>query len=93
MNVDSSAFFVNLVSNVGRISIWPSAYGRSACCCGVSGAASGSIRCAMITELVANSLFQKSGTVTVCLMAEVFGAGAFFGGLSGVGSFATRYTS
>ena len=68
----------------------PSAYGRSACCCGVSGAGSGSIRCAMITELVVSSPFQKSGTVTVCLTSDIFGGGAFFGAFSGVGSFATR---
>jgi hypothetical protein len=43
----------------------------------VSGAGSGSIRCATLTELVVSSLFQKSGTVTVCLMTEDFAGGAF----------------
>jgi hypothetical protein len=56
----------------------------------VSGAGNGSMRCATITELVARSPFQKSGTVTVCLMTEAFAGGAFLGAFSGVGSFATR---
>ena len=71
----------------------PSAYGRSACCCAGSGAGSGSMRCAMRTELELNSPFQKSGTVTVCLMSDTLGGGAFFGALSGDGSFATTNTS
>ena len=33
MNIESSVFFVNCVG-AGTISILPSAYGRSACCCG-----------------------------------------------------------
>src|SRR5262249_58661663 len=83
----------NFVSGTGTISIMPSAYGRSACCCGVSGAGSGSMRCARITLLVLNSPFQKSGTLTGCLRTDIFGAGAFFGALSGVGSFTTTNTS
>ena len=72
----------------------PSAYGRSACCCGVSGAGSGSIRCATITELVFSSSFQKIGHRDGLLDAtEIFGGGAFFGAFSGVGSFATTNTS
>ena len=66
----------------------PSAYGRSVCCCGVSGAGSGSMRSATMTELVVSSLFQRSGTVDGLLDAPtIFGGGAFFGGFSGVGSF------
>ena len=60
------------------ISIIPSAYGRSACSFGDSGAFSGSICEAMMTELVVRSALQKSGTVTVCLISDIFGAGAFF---------------
>src|SRR5438874_2287795 len=41
MKVESSDFFVNFVSGAGTISMVPSAYGRSACCEGVSGAGSG----------------------------------------------------
>src|SRR5258707_13246430 len=93
MNVDSSDFFVNLVSNTGRISIAPSAYGRSTCCCGVSGAGNGSMREATMTLLVDRSPFQKSGTTIVCFRNEVFGAGAFLGGFSAVGSFAMTNTS
>ena len=93
MKVDSSDFFVNLVSNAGTISIPPSAYGRSACCCGVNGAGNGSIRCATITELVASSPFQKSGTSMVCFTTDALAGGAFFGALSDVGSFAMRKTS
>ena len=80
MKVWSSTFLVIFVSVTGTISIGPSAYGRSTCCCGVSGAGSGSIRCATITELVVSSSFQKSGTVTVCLMTDAFAGGAFFCG-------------
>ena len=32
----------------------------------------------MITELVVSSALQKSGTVTVCLISDIFGGGAFF---------------
>src|SRR3954454_10626766 len=46
------------------------------------------MRCAMMTELVARSPFQKSGTLTVRLIIDIFGGGAFFGALSGVGSLA-----
>ena len=78
MKVDSSAFLLNFRSKAGTISIIPSAYGRSTCSFGDSGAFSGSIFCAMITELVVRSGVQKSGTVTVCLISDIFGAGAFF---------------
>ena len=70
MKVWSSSFFAIFVSVTGTISICPSAYGRSICCCGVSGAGSGSIRWATITELVLSSLFQKSGTVSDLLDAR-----------------------
>src|SRR3954470_23264240 len=91
MKVDSSDFCDSFVSGDGTISMEPSAYGRSICCCGVSGVASGSIRCATITELVFRSPFQKSGTVTACLITEIFGGGAFFA--IDVGSLTTTNTS
>ena len=63
--------------------------GRSACCCAVSGAGSGSMRSATKTELVLSSSFQRSGTCTVCFSSEIFCGGAFFCGFSGDGSFTT----
>ena len=51
------------------------------------------MRSATMTELVVSSLFQKSGTLTVCLSTTVFGAGAFLGAFSPGSSFATTYTS
>src|ERR1043166_7634244 len=93
MNVWSSLFLVKCMSNFGSSSMVPIAYGRSACCSGVSGAGSGSILSVMITELVFRSPFQKSGTLTVCLTTDIFAGGAFFGALSGVGSLITTYTS
>src|SRR5882672_11355565 len=91
MKVWSSAFLGIFKSLTGTISMPPSAYGRSICCCGVSGAGSGSIRDATITLLVASSLFQKSGTVTDCLITDAFAGGGFF--VVAVGSFTVTNTS
>src|SRR5712691_6423434 len=96
MNTDSSPFLLYVMAICGTISIWPSAYGRSSCCCGVSGAGSGSIRSATSTVLVLSSPFQKSGTFTDCLTTDVFGTNGgapFGGGVIGVASLATTYTS
>src|SRR5438046_8857241 len=93
MKVWISDFLVNVMSNIGSSSIVPIAYGRSACCSGVSGAGSGSIRAVTMTELVLSSPFQKSGTLIVCFSTDSFAGGAFFGALSGVGSLATTNTS
>src|SRR6266581_6884824 len=91
MKIDSSLLVENLVSSDGTISIMPSAYGRSICSFGESGALSGSIRVAMITELVVRSGDQKSGTVSVCLTTDTLGAGAFF--CADACSLRMRYTS
>src|SRR5215468_1636375 len=95
MKTDSSPLVLNFKSVVGTISIMPSAYGRSICSLAESGAASGSMREATMTELVVSSGDQKSGTVSVCLTSDTFAGVALFwaDADADAGSLMTTYTS
>ena len=82
------------MSVVGTISIMPSAYGRSICSFGDSGAASGSMRDATITELVVEIRRPEiRAPVIVCLTTDTFGAGAFFCGAASAPSSRRRRRS
>ena len=73
-NTFSSSFFVKLVverrHQFSRSRTPP--YGRSISCWELSGTGTGMYSSEMTSELVFSSPFQKSGTVTVCLMTDIF---------------------